>query len=110
MPVVRLEEDFPVRLEVGQGLRRGDGVAQDDYRGFQEGVVRWGGGVGEFEAETLFGWERDVEGEGLVEITEVGEGASVVVADGEAAVGWVVRLLFCCDHSGRFVDPLRLHR
>jgi hypothetical protein len=67
-------------------LRRGDGVAEDDYRGLEEGVVGWGGGVVEFEAKTLFGWEGDVEGEGLVEVPEVWERAGVVVADGEAAV------------------------
>lgn len=60
-----LHERLPVRAHVTQRLRVRDGIAQDNDRGPEEGVVFGRGGVGEFEAVGPV-VHADVEGEGLV--------------------------------------------
>jgi hypothetical protein len=36
---MRLEDSFPVVLEVVEGGRRGNRVAENDYRGLKKGIV-----------------------------------------------------------------------
>lgn len=77
----------PDLLGVQQAAAIGDVVAQDGEVGGEQGPVFRGGGVGEFEAVGAV-VERDVEGEGLVEVAEegrVGGGVWGGDAAGEAA-------------------------